>query len=207
MRKLLVFGMLGISLLVLSGTSLAASPYFSGNLGLVSVSDADVNDAAWSAAGFSNAEISFDSGIGLTLASGVDTGIVRVEGEFSYRKNDMDDLSYTYMGVSYNLPVNGEVESMALMGNVVKDIKTNGPLTPFFGIGIGISKLDAELQGESEDDTVFAYQLILGTGIEVAENAMLDISYRYFATDDPEYDGTEIEYGTHNFMLGVRFDF
>jgi opacity protein-like surface antigen len=35
----------------------------------------------------------------------------------------------------------------------------------------------------------------------------LDLQYRYFATADPDFDGTEAEYQTHNFFAGLRFDF
>jgi opacity protein-like surface antigen len=207
MKKLLVLGVFGISSLVLAGTCFAASPYFSGNFGFVSVSDADLTNAEFAGLGISNVEISFDNGVGLSLAAGADTGVVRVEGEFSYRKNDMDDLSASFGGVSDSTPLSGEIESMALMGNVIKDFNTDSVLTPFLGLGLGFTKLDAEIEGDSEDDTVFAYQLILGTGINVSETTSIDLSYRYFAAADPDFDGTELEYGTHNFMIGARFDF
>lgn len=119
----------------------------------------------------------------------------------------MDELSATIAGVSGSGSASGEIESMALMGNVIKDFNTESALIPFLGIGLGFSKVDLETEGYSEDDTVFAYQLILGTGIKVAETTSIDLSYRYFATADPDFDGTEVEYATHNFMIGARFDF
>jgi len=148
----------------------------------------------------------------VTVATGVTTDILRVEGELSYRKNDTDKLSATVSifgppPVHAETPIDGEIEALSLMANIYKDFETNSVLTPFIGLGVGFSKLDAELEGQSEDDTVFAYQFILGTGIKVAETVNIDISYRYFATSDPQFDTTEMEYASHNLMLGARFSF
>jgi opacity protein-like surface antigen len=183
-----------------------AGSYFAGNLSFVSVADADVNDPDLAAAGLVGVEISFDSGIGFSLAAGSETDILRYEGEFSYRKNDMDEISCSNC-VPSSLPINGEVESMSLMANIYKDIDTNSAVTPFIGLGLGFSKFDAEIEGDSEDDTVFAYQLILGTGFKVNDTTNIDVSYRYFASADLDFAGTEISSATHNFMVGARVSF
>ena len=207
MKKIFVAGLFGMSALVVS-TSCFAGAYFAGNVGMVSVSDAAVTDSEATALGLSNVEISFDNGVGLSLAAGSSVSdVVRLEGEFSYRKNDMDTISASMGGASATLPINGEIESMALMGNIFADINTSSAITPFLGLGIGFSKLDAEIEGDSEDDTVFAYQFILGAGFKVNDSTAIDLSYRYFATADPDFNGTEIEYATHNFMAGVRVNF
>jgi len=207
MKKIIVAGVVGFLSLALAGSCFAES-YFAGNVGFVSVSDAAVTDSGLATAGITNAEFSFDNGVGLSLAVGSRiSDVIRAEGEFSYRKNDMDTLSANYMGMPGSIPVNGEIESMTLMGNFFADIDTNSAVTPFIGAGIGFSKVDGELEGDSEDDTVFAYQLILGTGFKVNDVTNIDVSYRYFATADPEFDGTEVEYATHNFMAGVRLTF
>ena len=35
----------------------------------------------------------------------------------------------------------------------------------------------------------------------------IDLKYRYVGTEDPEFDGTEAEFASHDFLLGVRFYF
>lgn len=207
MKKVLVGGVFLLSSLAVSSSCFAGA-YFAGNLGIVAVEDSGITSPAWAAAGISNVEASFDNGFGLSLAAGSTiTDVIRAEAEFSYRKNDLDSLSASYLGTSITVPVDGKAESMTLMGNVLADIKTNSIVTPFVGLGIGYSRADVELDGESEDDMVFAYQLILGTGFKVSDAVNIDVSYRYFATTDPDFDGTEVEYGTHNFMAGVRVNF
>ena len=205
MKKLFVVVLAGVFSLGLAKVSWAAG-YIAGNVGMVHVEDSEINDPDLSAMGILGAEISFDNGVGATLASGVTTDILRFEGEFSYRKNDMDEISIS-APVSGSIPVNGEVEAMSLLANVYKDIDTGSAIKPFLGLGIGFSRVDGDMEGDSESDTVFAYQVILGTGIAMNESTSIDISYRYFATSDPEFDTTTVEYATHNFMLGVRFAF
>ena len=40
-----------------------------------------------------------------------------------------------------------------------------------------------------------------------AGESMAHIKYRYFATSDPEFDGTEVEYASHNIYAGIRLNF
>jgi opacity protein-like surface antigen len=208
MKKVLVAGLFGLLSLAVASSCFAGT-YFAGNIGIVAVSDAAITSPEWTATGWTDAEISFDNGVGLSLAVGSTiSDIVRAEGEFSYRKNDLDSLSYNDSGVPVTNPISGdEGKAMSLMGNVFVDIKNDSAITPFLGLGLGFAKIELEAGGESKDDTVFAYQIILGTGFKVNDSTSIDVSYRYFATADPDFDGTEIEFATHNFMAGVRLSF
>jgi opacity protein-like surface antigen len=205
MKKLLLVSVIGLSS-VLAASTCFAKGYISGNIGAVMVEDADLTIE-----GLSGVEVSFDTGFAGALAAGADAGPVRIEGEFSYRKNDMDEFSGSIFGMPVSGPANGEIESMSLLGNVIFDIGTNSPFTPFIGAGMGFSNVDMELEGGSDDDTVFAYQFIAGMGFKVSDATSIDISYRYFATADPEFgiEGfrVESEYATHNLFAGVRFSF
>jgi opacity protein-like surface antigen len=206
MKKVLIIMLVSFFSLGIASNCFADS-YFAGNFGFVSVEDAGLNNPAFTAVGITGTEISFDNGIGLSLAVGSKVDSLRYEGEFSYRTNDMDTISANDMGTPVSIPVNGDITAMTLMGNIYGDINTDSAVTPFIGIGLGFSKLDGDLEGDSENDTVFAYQLILGTGFKVNDTTNIDVSYRYFATADAEFDGTEIEYATHNIMVGARFSF
>jgi len=59
----------------------------------------------------------------------------------------------------------------------------------------------------NSDDTVLAYHVGFGVGYAVNKSVTIDFKYRYFATDDPKFDGTKAEYGNHNIILGVRYSF
>lgn len=201
-------GILVVCFCFVTTTAFAGQPYFSGSVGAFMPTDSDLSSPFFASEGIASAEISYDTGIALTLALGQDLDAVRVEGELSYKAADMDKLSATsILGDSGTAPINGDISSLSVMCNIWKDIKTGGTVTPYVGLGIGFAKLDADLEGESEKDTVFAYQLGFGLGINLQENLILDLSYRYFATSDPDFDGLEAEFSSNNIMVGLRMNF
>ena len=68
----------------------------------------------------------------------------------------------------------------------------------------------------SNDDTVFAWQILLGVEIDLTNNLSMDIGYRYFAAeaneDDHhdyyyEYYGTQIDYKTSMVTFGLKYRF
>lgn len=206
--KKIVLGILLVCFCLTTTTAFAGQPYLSGSVGAFMPTDSDLSSPFFASEGIASAEISYDTGMALSLALGQDLDSVRVEGELSYKTADMDKLSATgFFGESGSGPIDGDISSLSVMCNAWKDIKTGGTVTPYVGLGIGFAKLDAELEGESESDTVFAYQLGLGLGIALQENLILDLSYRYFATSDPDFDGLEAEFASNNVMAGLRMNF
>ena len=41
----------------------------------------------------------------------------------------------------------------------------------------------------------------------VSHRVNIDVSYRYLGSTDPKFEGTKIDYGAHEFLAGVRFNF
>ena len=200
MKKLLMFGLASV-LVMGTGTTCLAGPYFNGNLAAVIAHDSDGDFFGVPI------EIESDTGYGLSLAIGNDLTDYRFEAELAYRNNDLDKMT-VFIVPPVSGSIDGEVTSTALMGNVYWDLNTGTVVTPFIGAGIGVANVDAEITGLGDgDDTVFAYQLALGLAFKVSEAAKIDLSYRYFATSDPDLDGVEIEYDTSNIMVGFRTNF
>jgi opacity protein-like surface antigen len=176
-----------------------AGTYISGNLGAVIVNDSDIDD------GDDTGEFTFDSGYGYMGALGISNQTGRVEAELGYRKNDFDELKGVGLGKA---DIDGDISSLSLMGNIYYDFSTEGGFYPFIGVGFGAANIEADLDDfGSEDDTVFAYQLILGGSFTSSVGLSIDLQYRYFATGDPEFDGLDAEYRTHNLMIGLRQSF
>jgi len=207
MKKSLILSLATVFVMGTSGISLAG-PYVSGNLAAVIGHDSDWTDTTTG----EKLEISYDTGYGASLAIGSDLQNYRLEAEVAYRTNDLDDITLTgFPSVS----ADGDVTSLALMGNAFMDFNTGTAATPFIGAGIGMANVDYQLDSimgipinESDDDTVFAYQFALGVAFKMSETAKLDLSYRYFATADPKFDdNSEIEYATSNIMVGFRLNF
>ncbi len=119
-----------------------------------------------------------------------------------------------------SLPVKGSIGTLSLMANGLVSFDI-WKLKPYVGAGVGVArhsgKLDRqsiavgnqtfEYSGASEDDYVFAYQVMAGLGYPLSDTAEVRAGYRYFATSKADFDGTEATYGTHNFEAGILFRF
>lgn len=187
MKKLCVAGL--TMALIIGGvvSSVSAAPYVSGSFGMVSVSDSTLS-------GNSSDKLAFDPGFGFIAAVGNGFDGLRAEAEMAYRTNEGDS------------PANGDISSLAVMGNLLVDLAISESVRPFLGAGMGLANVKID-NGSDRDDTVFAYQVIAGIGFPLTYVTTLDLQYRHFATTDPDYDATEAKYQTHNFFAGLRFDF
>ncbi len=179
-----------------------AEVYISGNLDAVFLNDSDVDD------GVDTGQLNFEAGLGLLGAVGVTiTDNTRIEVELGYRSNDIESVTVDGLGT---VPIDGDVNSTSVMGNVYYDFKNNNGFIPFVGVGIGFTELEADIATQNigrEEDTVLAYQAILGGGFVATDNVTIDLQYRYFATENPDFSGLEAEYRSHDLMLGFRYSF
>lgn len=186
-------------------SSACAEIYMSGSIGLALLNDSDT-DIFFE--GFPvTATLESEEGLGLGIAAGYAFGNVRLEGEYAYQQNDLETLEISVLGFSASESISGETSSNSFLFNIYYDFKNTSPFTPFLSAGIGLSNVEFDIEDESDDDTVFAYQLGVGLGYAITDKVSLDVKYRYFGTEDPEFDGFEAEYSSHNFYMGVRFSF
>jgi opacity protein-like surface antigen len=199
--------------MLLSVSSIAYSaegPYISGNLGVSMPSDSDGTDST--APGVTMTYES-DKGLAFGVAGGYNFGTTRIEGEIAYQKNDLDKVSVS--GIPGSVDLTGDTSNLALLLNGYYDFQNDSAFTPFISAGLGFAKIDVSditLVGfgpltNSDDDTVFAYQIGVGAGYAINEKTTFDVKYRYFGTSDPDFDTTSVEYSSHNFYAGVRVAF
>lgn len=134
----------------------------------------------------------------------------RVEGEVAYRANNMDEASY----LGESAKINGDASVLSFMGNGYYDFSNATAFTPYVGLGLGMAKIDVAIDDISwdESDTVFAYQIMVGGNFALTKQISLDAEYRYFGSQDPEFDdgegGTvEAEVRSHNLSVGLRILF
>ncbi len=188
-------------LLVSAPLAKAALPYISASAGLGLLSNSDV-EGPWMT------EIDYKVGYAVSGAVGLDGGMSRIEGAVGYQVNDWDKVD----GIEVADEVDTEIAILSFMANGYLDIEMPASLvTPYLMAGVGIANVDFEavdIVGESDDDTVFAYQVGAGVGFHAVPNITVDVGYRYFATSDIEpEDGVEIGLSSHNIMAGIRIGF
>jgi len=200
MKKIFLFVLL-ISLLTVSFAT--AEIYVSGSAGLTFLDDSDLDD------GYDTGKLSYDFGLGIVGAFGatvMDNG--RAEIELGFRNSDMDEITLDGYGTA---PVDGDMSALSVMLNAYYDFANDSDFVPFVGAGIGIASIDMEIESGyysySTDDNVFAYQGMIGCGYDVNESFVLDLQYRYFATEDPSLGGVDTEYKSHNVLFGIRYYF
>lgn len=157
------------AVIAMSAMDAQAQIYISGNAGMSILNDADATDTFTGGSG--SGEISHDNGYAITGAIGTTWGPVRIEGELSYRQNDLDNLTVTRLSVAgvgtfsgqANFALDGEVSSLTGMANVWYDFQTGTNWTPFIGGGLGVSRVNMEINRVGtaratldDDDVVFA---------------------------------------------------
>jgi opacity protein-like surface antigen len=206
--------------LSISSNALAAQGdmYVSAQGGFVMTDEHDFN---YNSANQVSTEL--DDGYAFGINAGYDHGLLthniglRTELEYTYRNNEVD--THSINGASPSAGATGEVTSNAFMANAIAYAETNTPIKPYIGGGLGFAMVEYEGYGVSaipavldDDDTVFAYQGILGAEYEITEEFSLTGDYRYFKTTDPDVTSavnfsTSTEYENHNFIFGARYKF
>jgi opacity protein-like surface antigen len=182
--------------------------YVSGNIGFAMASDSDLTDSTVPGV---TVNTEFDTGLALGAALGYNFNRFRVEGEISYQKNDIDKIGSP--GVI--LDPTGDAVALSFLVNGYYDFINSSAFTPYISAGLGFAQVEfnnLDISGlgfssSSDKDTVFAYQIGIGVGYAVTEKVTIDVKYRYFDTEDSEYDTTEAEFASNNFIFGVRINF
>jgi opacity protein-like surface antigen len=207
-KNLLIISVCVLAIFLSSSAYSSEGLYVSGNIGFAMLSDSDLTDSTMPGLTLTT---EYDTGWALGGALGYDFNRFRVEGEISYQTNDVDKISV--LGIPFS--ASGDVSSLAFLINGYFDFVNDSAFTPYISAGLGYAKIEfndlnvsgSGLSGASDDDSVFAYQVGLGVGYAVTEKFTIDVKYRYFATEDPEFDTTTAEVASHNFLFGVRFNF
>ena len=157
-----------------------------------------------------DAELDFDTGWiaggALGYALGGETVAPRAEFDFSYRTQDIDSLESD--GDSAN--ASGDLSAVSGLANLWVDVPVGARLKPYAGGGLGAAHVMLDTDGVDDNDTVFAWQLGAGVAYQFTPRVEATADYRWFNTEDPSFedDGeTELDYGTHNALLGLRFLF
>ncbi len=211
MKRFFASLILGILILAWAPTAFAeiTNRYISGHLGFGSHPNATTTVTG---PGFSG-NFDFDVDPGFVIGAAIGVGLAnhfRFEGELAWHDSSIDDPQFFAPGESLNIGV------LSIMANGYYDLDLNGPLRPYVGAGLGFGFIEAEGDlgfGLVDEDTDigFAYQLMGGLAFDVSPRAALTLGYRYFGMTDPDVSvagaNFQTEFTSHEFLVGVRFQF
>lgn len=161
-------------------------------------------------------DVALETGLNANLAFGRyldDIRVFRLELEGLYTRADVDNFG----GVTST----GTLSNAGLMFNGYYDIRTNSSWTPYFGGGLGYSRVTMDKLATGgvvlidDHDDAFSWQVKAGVAYEFSESLVLEANYRYYGTDnltfDPPAGGTTktTAEGTrsHNAAVELRFHF
>jgi opacity protein-like surface antigen len=155
----------------------------------------------------SGVDTAFETGYAISGAIGYDFGDYRLEGEISYRANDVDAIG--------GAPISANIATTALMANAFYDFDSGSPFVPYAGVGLGVGFSTFERSGADGDATELAYQFILGGAYEVSDSVEVTLDWRLFSMGTPigtpkyDFSGFDVSqaYWNSAIMLGVRTRF
>ena len=199
--------------------------YMSAFLGVNVNSDTDVASTDFIANRDFSDRVAFDPSLNIGATAGYDFGMVRLEGELSFKHAGIRSVTSQIDGFQFH-NVNGSIGASTLLLNGFYDLHNDSRFTPYLGGGIGFASLylsdttGIDTRGVAsrvtlygaENDTVFAWQV--GTGVAIALNhqCSLDLGYRYFMTGKGNFDSdlgiaTSMRFVGHNVAAGIRLNF
>jgi opacity protein-like surface antigen len=200
--------------LVLPTISFGASGmYGSFNVGVAMPADGNMTMS-----GVGSAKLEYDTSFTVGGAIGYrlgESGDYRVEGEVAYQNNEVDRIENNSLPYDFGDGVLSSMKASMLtfLLNGYIDFNYGSAFSWFFTGGFGFARIDGEMTKggvtDDEDDTVFAYQLGVGTGYAVTETVTLDCKYRYLSTEDLNIEGGYVEVASpsHNITVGIRVAF
>ena len=216
--------------LLAAGLSLAAAPSFAQSLsdhyvfvygGINFESELDTDGLINGAPETVDVELDDDFNFGFGVGASVG-GNFRVEAELNFSDQDVDQVFFSGNGAGAEVNVAGDIRTTTLFANGYYDIETNTPFTPFVGAGLGLARVDQDfVYGPgiqvSDNDTVFATQLIAGASYDLTDTIALTGDVRYRRLYDVQSarlspvgasTGTiEGDLDSFSVNVGVRFNF
>ena len=150
-------------------------------------------------------DIESDDGFSSGIVFGRDFGRFRLESEFSGRRYNHSTLDLSSLGPAFSskTPVTGHSTAFGGLINAILDIQLTKKLGVFIGAGTGVNGANIKLLNSSYKDTLFAYQLLTGFALDLAERVSARFTYKYFTTaGSKDFD----RLGSHNLELGIQVD-
>lgn len=206
--------LLAVFLMAPAMAAQAQEYYLDLHIGYSRVENGDLESTGATAIGEYADQQAFGGSLGFVDMSGI-----RLEGELTYRANDIDAIG--------GAPAKGRFSSLALMANLLYEMEIGGggygfdgggywPVRPYIGIGGGGMQYSMNATftlgaADSIDDSTYAlaWQGIVGAGWALSESSILTLDYRYVVSENVGLSDTggaafEIDAAQATLMLGLR---
>lgn len=117
---------------------------------------------------------------------------------YRFHENLRADLRYDWAG-DYDIAPGADMSVSTVLGNLYYDIANDSSFTPYVGAGAGYGWTNVDGGG---DDSGFAFALMGGVGVDLTENMVIDLGYRFRDVMVSGSDPSE-----HQALIGLRYEF
>jgi len=181
-----------------------AHMYMGAGVGLTDTPSTTVTDTA-------SRKVKFDNGNMGSLFVGYDYGSAwRAEAELSRRAAGLKSVDGT--------AASGEALATSLMLNGFYDFNVSAPVTPYLGLGFGLSRVEMNnaapfgASSINDSDSALALQGIAGLSYGVSNALDLFADYRYFTSRNLNMrtvagTAASMDFADHAVMVGLRYNF
>jgi opacity protein-like surface antigen len=163
----------------------------------------------------------FDYSAGYSFGGAVGTHItenLRAEFELSRIVVGADKFKIPALDISFDL--NGNLQGTLGLANLWFDWPNDSAISPYIGVGIGAGQMtmDTDVQGTpilTRSDIGLAAQVGAGVRFLTSDNLGVDLGYRFktmhdlafFSPDDGGANTMDFNVNTHQFQLGLTYEF
>ena len=162
------------------------------------------NEGDFSTSGGNTGTFELENGLGfgLDVQVPVNNSNLRFEGNFRYRKADLDSVNYERISlgggnyapdslvstINKSVEFSGSANQVSIGGSVYYDIDTGSDITPYVGAGIHYNHVTindvnvsaGDLNARYNDDSgSLGYSLGVGVNYAVSDNVDVGVGYRY----------------------------
>jgi OOP family OmpA-OmpF porin len=123
---------------------------------------------------------------------------VELEGRYDYNSATVSGASQAF-GMAK--------DSISVMGNLLYDFNAGGTFVPYIGAGAGVAFVKTSAFNQSDNNTVFAYQGIVGVGYNINSQFRVNLDGRYYGTTTPTLAGQGYQNNNIIAMLSLQMKF
>ncbi len=98
-------------------------------------------------------------------------------------------------------------DEIAVMANILYDFNAGGTIVPYIGAGAGVAFEKVSALNAQDNNTVFAYQGIVGVGYNIDSQFRVNLEGRYFGTSTPTMQGQGFQNNNLIAMIQLQMKF